>query len=194
MLSSIHPLGERARHSAWWFTTVAYIVGSAAGGALLGATAGVVGLALAAAGLSLSPAVVTAVCVIALVADLVSGRVRLPSWHRQVNEDWLHRYRGWGYRVGYGFQLGLGVVTIVTTASVYAVVVLAALSGSVASATLIGGAFGLLRALPVLGLGAVREPARLRRLHERIDALAVPAARASTSALAVVAVAVWAVR
>jgi sulfite exporter TauE/SafE len=194
MLSSIHPLGERARHSTWWFTTVAYIVGSAAGGALLGATAGFVGLALSTAGLSLSPAVVTVVCVIALVVDLVAGRVHLPSWHRQVNEDWLHRYRGWVYGVGYGFQLGLGVVTIVTTASVYAVVALAAFSGSVATGALIGGAFGLLRALPVVGLGAVREPVRLRRLHERIDALAVPAARASTSALAVVAVAVWAVR
>ena len=36
---------------------------------------------------------------------------------RQVNEDWMARYRGWAYGAGFGLQLGLGVVTIVTTAS-----------------------------------------------------------------------------
>src|SRR3954453_12909135 len=101
MLSSIHPLGERARQSTWWFTTAAYIVGSAAGGAVLGAAAGIVGLVLASAGLSLSPLLVAAVCVAAVAADLLAARVRLPSWRRQVNEDWLHRYRGWVYGVAY---------------------------------------------------------------------------------------------
>ena len=30
MLSSIHPLGERARRSRWWLTTAVYVTGSTA--------------------------------------------------------------------------------------------------------------------------------------------------------------------
>src|SRR3954447_16345344 len=161
MLASIHPLGERARRSRWWLTATAYVVASVAGGAVVGAVAGIPG---ALAGLSLSPWMVAAVCVITVVAD----RFSVPSWHRQVNEDWLGRYRGWVYGGGFGFQLGLGVVTIVTTAAVYAVVALAALSGSVIAGALIGLAFGLARALPVLGLVRVHRPEQLRRVHMRI--------------------------
>ncbi len=36
MLSSISPLGERARGSRWWLTTTAYVVGSLLGGLALG--------------------------------------------------------------------------------------------------------------------------------------------------------------
>ncbi|HEV7196178.1 MAG TPA: hypothetical protein VGN19_09570, partial [Pedococcus sp.] len=43
MLSSISPLGERARNSRWWVTTTAYLVGSLAGGLALGGLAGLVG-------------------------------------------------------------------------------------------------------------------------------------------------------
>ena len=35
MLSSISPLGERARASRWWLTTAAYLIGSLAGGRLI---------------------------------------------------------------------------------------------------------------------------------------------------------------
>src|SRR5438552_17222974 len=151
MLASIHPLGERARRSRWWLTTTAYLTGSAAGGALLGATAGAAGSLVH---LSLSPWAVAAVCVLVVVLDLVG----VPSWHRQVNEDWLHRYRGWVYGGGFGLQLGLGVVTIVTTAAVYAVAALAAMSGSVVTGTLIGALFGLARGMPLFSVAGVRHP------------------------------------
>ena len=83
-----------------------------------------------------------------------------------------------------------------TTASVYAVAALALLTGSIATGALVGACFGLARALPVAGLGRVADADRLRRLHQRIDGFAAPAARLTTSTLAVVAVgaAVWAVR
>ena len=194
MLASIHPLGERARHSRWWSTALAYASGSVAGGAALGAVAGlrgrVAGIAVPPLSPSLTPAMVTVVCAAAVIADVL-GRDRLPSWHRQVNEDWLHRYRGWVYGAGYGVQLGLGVVTIVTTATVYAVAALAFLSGSPATGALIGACFGLLRAAPVRGLFRVAGTDRLRRLHERLDALATPVARLTPPALAVVAATMW---
>src|SRR4249919_1505358 len=75
-----------------------------------------------------------------------SGRA-IPSWHRQVNEDWLTQYRGWVYGLGFGVQLGLGVVTIVTTAAVYLTWVAAFVSGSAAIGAAVGAAFGLARAL-----------------------------------------------
>src|SRR3954451_14163894 len=118
MLASIHPLGERARRQHFIVTVVAYTVGSVAGGALLGALLGAAGRVTFADGHDELRLVVLAVA--ALLAALVDRRgAGVPSWHRQVNEDWLTQYRGWVYGVGFGFQLGLGVVTIVTTAAVY---------------------------------------------------------------------------
>jgi sulfite exporter TauE/SafE len=183
MLASIHPLGERARRSRWWLTTTFYVAGSVAGGAALGATVGALGYSL---GLSLSPWMVAAACVIAVALDLTA----VPSLHRQVNEDWLRRYRGWVYGVGFGFQLGLGVVTIVTTAAVYAMVALAALSGSIAGGAVVGAVFGLSRALPVLATARVRRPEQLRRFHRRIAVAASPVRAAATSTLVIAAVAV----
>jgi sulfite exporter TauE/SafE len=182
MLASIHPLGERARRSRWWLTTSAYLTGSAAGGALLGAVAGTAGAVLH---LSLSPWAAAAVCVIIVVLD----QVGVPSWHRQVNEDWLRRYRGWVYGGGFGFQLGLGVVTIVSTAAVYAVAVLAALTGSLVTATVIGTVFGASRSLPLLAVAGVRRPEQLRRLHVNLQRAATPVRRVASSTLMVAAVA-----
>ena len=118
MLASIHPLGERARERRWGVTVGAYVVGVHGGrlpllGALLAAPAPL---------LPLTPGA-TAVLVVAAGAAR-PGRstwvaVPLPTIHRQVDEDWLDRYRGWVVGAGFGFQLGLGVVTIVTTAAVY---------------------------------------------------------------------------
>src|SRR5438067_487415 len=52
MLASIHPLGERARRSNWWVTTAAYLGASVAGGAVLGAFAGLAGAGVASASIS----------------------------------------------------------------------------------------------------------------------------------------------
>jgi cytochrome c biogenesis protein CcdA len=196
MLSSIHPLGERARRSRWWLTTAAYLAASTAGGALLGAVAGgfgslVLGRVL---GWSAGWPAVLAVCAVAAALEVVHGAVTLPSWHRQVNEDWLSRYRGWVYGVGFGFQLGLGIVTIITTAVLYAVIAMAVLSASVSTGMVIGGVFGLARAVPVLGLVNVRRPEQLRRVHARIATTATPLRHASSSLLALTAIGVWLAR
>src|SRR6202035_3665982 len=100
MLASINPLGERARRTRWGRTVVWYTLGSMAGGLAVGATAGLVGAGLRWVA-SPSPgavgAVVVGACLAGLLLDLGVGGVRVPSRRRQVNEDWLGRYRGWVY-------------------------------------------------------------------------------------------------
>jgi hypothetical protein len=176
MLASITPLGERSRGSVWWRTAAAFAIGAigagAAGGALLG-TVGAIVLDRPRAG------IVLAIVALAVAVD-VAG-LRPPSSRRQVNEDWLGRYRGWVYGIGFGGQLGVGVATVVTTAATYAAVALAFVGGSAALGALIGGTYGLVRAASLLPGSGVSDTAALMRLHQRFLALRVPARRATVA-------------
>ena len=109
------------------------------------------------------------VCALGLALDLHVGGLRVPTVHRQVNQDWLARYRGWVYGGGFGFQLGLGVVTIVTTSTIYVALVLGVLAGSLVSGLAIGATFGLVRALPILAVRRVHDPAQLRDIVGRVQ-------------------------
>ena len=177
MLTSISPLGERARASRWWLTTAAYLIGSLAGGLALGGLAGALGSVVPerwrAAPWALG--LVAALLAVGLVLDLRPGGHALPSWRRQVDEQWLTRYRGWVYGVGFGAQLGFGVVTIVTSSTTYAAVLLAVLGGSPAAGLLIGAVFGLVRALPSLLLARVHDREQLHRVFIRVENWANPA-------------------
>ncbi|TMJ97064.1 MAG: hypothetical protein E6G67_03520 [Actinobacteria bacterium] len=93
--------------------------------------------------------------------ELGRGRLLLPTVRRQVNEEWLHRYRGWVYGAGFGLQLGIGVATIVTAAAVYAALLCALLVASPALGAMIGGVFGAVRGLTPLAAARVRTPAQL---------------------------------
>jgi hypothetical protein len=177
MLSSISPLGERARASRWWVTTAAYLLGSLAGGLALGGLAGALG-SLVPDGWRGSPwgfGLLAALLAVGLVLDLRSGGHALPSWRRQVDEQWLTRYRGWVYGVGFGAQLGFGVVTIVTSSTTYAALLLAVLGGSPAAGLLIGGVFGVVRAAPSLLLARVHDREQLHRVFTRLEIWANPA-------------------
>ncbi len=184
MLSSIHPLGERARNNRWGLTAASYVLGSAAGGSALGAAAGLIGWgawSLARPGHTVVGAIVLAACALCLALDAVGAS--LPTRHHQVDEDWLNRYRGWVYGAGFGFQLGLGVVTIVRTATVYATVALAFVTGSAAEGALIGAVFGLARALPVLAVRRVEQPHQLRQVHLSLHRLGPQIGRLSALTL-----------
>lgn len=176
MLSSIHPLGERARAHRWGVTVAFHVVGAIAGGALIGAVLGALGEVLAALGPGRAPlrAVLVVALVVALGAVLVDA-TQWPSWlwrpRRQVDENWLVAYRGWVYGAGYGFQLGLGVATIVTAATVYALGVFVVAVASTSTGAVVGAVFGAGRGLSLLAGRSVTSPDRLvafhRRLHER---------------------------
>jgi hypothetical protein len=157
MLASIHPLGERARGQSFAVTVTAYTVGSVLGAAALGAALG--GLGDVVLDDASDAARLGAFALVAVAAALVDRYARrIPSWHRQVNEDWLTQYRGWVYGLGFGLQLGLGVVTIVTTAAVYLTWAGAFLVASPVAGAAVGAAFGLARSIPLLAAGRTRSP------------------------------------
>jgi hypothetical protein len=166
MLASITPLGERSRGFSWGVTASAFAAGAVAAGALAGAAGGALG--------SVAPTgtwreiVGVALLALALAVDVSPLRRHLPSTRRQVNEDWLTRYRGWVYGVGFGAQLGSGLVTIVTSAAVYAAALGAVLCGSAVAGAAVGGSFGATRALSLLPAREATDPAALIRLHDRL--------------------------
>ncbi len=190
MLGSITPLGERGRNRRWGITVTTYVIGSMLGGVAIAGALGWAGTAIGLGGLSATVRLgVLAVAVLVGVAfDLRLWGLRLPTIHRQVNEDWMVRYRSWVYGLGFGVQLGLGVVTIVTTSAIYAMLLAAALSGSAATGAVIGGVFGFLRAAIVFAVAGVRRPEQLGRadvLLRRWDGWTRRAAMAVSGALGV---------
>jgi hypothetical protein len=180
MLGSITPLGERSRGRRWGVTVTAFALAAATAGAGLGAALGAAG-----APVPLSPTARTGLLGLAVaaavVADVIPG-MRPPGPRRQVNEAWLHRYRGWVYGAGFGLQLGLGVTTIVSTAAVYATGAAAFLAGSTAAGAAVGAAFGLARAATLLAAGGVDEPRALAVLDRRLESWERPARVAALAA------------
>jgi hypothetical protein len=120
-----------------------------------------------------------------------AGRMGMapPTVHRQVNEQWLFQYRGWYYGLGFGFQLGLGVVTIVTTSAVYLTLLFALSSASPVGGAMVGVAFGLARAGTVLASADVDSPARLAELGRALERWDVSSRRVTELALIGVALA-----
>ena len=184
MLASIHPLGERARRQRWGVTVAAYLVATIGASALLGTVLGLAGDWLDVPSL---PGLVVALAVVGVALDLGVGGLSVPTIHRQVDEEMLTQYRGWVYGASYGFQLGLGVVTVVNSFSVYLALVLAVLTGSAAGGLAIGLVFGAARGLVVLAAAGVREPSQLRRLHQRLAAWGPISHRLAVGAQAAVA-------
>jgi hypothetical protein len=169
MLSTITPVSERAKGNSYRSTATWFIVGSGAGGATLGAA-----LALGALGLRALHPAPTALGIAALVAALIATGsdagvtgLRLPIHRRQVNERWLDQYRPWVYGGGFGWQIGTGLVTYITTAAVYLMVVLAILTASPVAAMAVGLGFGLLRGLAVLLNRRITDPVDLLAFHRR---------------------------
>ena len=167
MLTSISPLGERARGNRWPLTVSWLALGAVCGGGAVGGALGAIGQSLAGAvDDSIRLAVLAVACAGAAAWDLL-GR-RFPG-HRQVNEDWLVAYRSWVYGAGFGLQLGAAVATVVNTALVPLFMLAALFAGSPEAGLLIGAAFGAARGAS-LALGRrVRTAHDLRELHRRLD-------------------------
>lgn len=197
MLSSIHPLGERGRRNNFATTAWAFVIGSVLGGASTGFVLGLAGAAwdrlMGPVGEQGRLVAVLVAGVIALGFDL-SGR-SLPSVERQVNENWLGEFRGWVYGLGFGVQLGAGVLTYITAAVIVLWLAAMLVVGSVPGAVLIGATFGLTRGSSIVFARSITTPERLvavhRRLHRsvgRVRLLTRAALAALTLATAFVAV------
>ena len=170
MLSSIHPFGERSRNNSFALTAGAHVVGSTLGGLTLGLLAGLLAVASTwvVAADSISRPIALGLLTAAALALELSGR-RLPTRIHQVDENWIQAYRGWVYGGGFGYELGFGLSTIITTGLVHVMVAAMVFSGSLAASLLLGGTFGLVRGATLLAGAGISSPELLRDFHRRMD-------------------------
>lgn len=183
MLSSIHPLGERARNNRWWITAAAFTIGAVAAGGVVGGLLGAGGAVVFGAGPeSLRLALTAGAAVAAGFLDM--ARVEPIGPTRQVNEHWIGHYRGWVYGGAFGLQLGAGVATYVVSWGVYATFVSEVLSGDPWRGAVIGAVFGMGRSLALLLAVRIDRPSRLSSFHRRMAELGPPLRRWAASATA----------
>lgn len=171
MLSTITPLGERARGHRFAVTAGWFVAGAVLGGLCLGALGAALAAAVAAGGLpaGLRVGIAAALLLAGAVLDAGVGGLRLPIHRRQVNERWLDRYRCGVYGLGFGWQIGSGLATYIMTAGVYLVVVLGGLGADPWAALALGAFFGAVRGLAVLTGRRLTTSAALAAFHRRFD-------------------------
>ena len=169
MLSSLNPMGERARGQRWAVTVVSFTVGSLAGGALVGLVLGTIGL-LVPVGANAVVAVLAAGSVAAITADLAGPTP--PSLRRQVDRTWMTGFRGWVYGLGYGAQLGSGVTTYISSWTTWLMLVAMLLAPDPRAAVLFGIGHGLVRGLSVWTTARIHDPGALRGHHHRLHRVA----------------------
>jgi len=156
MLSSITPLGQRGRRGSWLTTVIAFWVGALVTGGIVFGSLGVIGDLLGIT--KTNPWYSLTILLAAALLDW-SG-IRPPGPHRQVDEDWLGRYRDWVVGLGFGSQLGAGFATIIPSFGTWALYLIA-LGAGVQAALAIGVGFGLGRSLLLLSTRRVRSPSVL---------------------------------
>ncbi len=180
MLSQLTPVGEASRGYRYRTTAAWFVVGALAGGATLGALIAVLAATAAAIGISATVALAATAAFAVAAAGVDAGifGVAPPFFRRQVNEDWLGRYRAWLYGSGFGWQIGAGLTTYIMTAAVFLTVALGALGSGPAAGLALGVLFGLVRGLAVLLTAGKRSTNELFALHRRFDALGEPVRRA----------------
>jgi sulfite exporter TauE/SafE len=172
MLTSIHPLGERARGNRWWMTAAAFTAGSVITAAGIGAVLGGAGRWLLPTTVLGSAVTIGAVVFVTALLDLAG--VAAPGPQRQVNERWIGTFRGWVYGAAFGAQLGSGLATFVVTWLVYATLAAELLAGSALAGAAVGVAFGVGRSLPVIAARWIDRPSRLVSVSSTMAQLAHP--------------------
>lgn len=181
MLSSITPLGEQGRNNRFAVAASFFVAGSSLGGAIVGGVAGGLGAWLVPDRPSVAATVVVALALLGAALDARLGGVHLPTITRQVDERWLHKYRGWVYGFGFGVQLGTGVATIITSAAVYVMLLAALLTRSFVAGVAIGVTFGFVRGASILLARHVRTPEQLRAFHRALATNAMRSRRAGVA-------------
>src|SRR5581483_8474812 len=136
MLSSITPLGERGRNNRFATAAAFFIAGSLLGGVATGAVAGGAGALVLPDSAVADGIVIVLAALTGALLDAGFRGARLPTITRQVDENWLQKYRPWVYGIGFGFQLGTALATIVSPAAVYLMIIAAVLTRSVVAGAL----------------------------------------------------------
>jgi MFS family permease len=178
MLSTITPLAEQGRGHRYGWTAGWFFAGAVLGGATLGT---IMALCAALAWVSAPSAglVAAVIMILALASVLVEAGLtplRFPLFRRQVNEQWLDQFRPWFYGAGFGWQIGVGLLTYLMTPAVLVMIALAVLTGSPWWSLLTGVVFGTLRGAAVFSTRTVTSTQTLFQLHRRFRRLEVPVA------------------
>jgi len=179
MLSSITPFGERGRNNRFGVTATFFVAGAILGGVALGTLVGFVGHVVVP---DEPTAILGALALLAAAGALCDAGafgLRVPTIRRQVDENWLQRYRGWVYGFGFGAQLGAALTTIVSSASVYLMVAAAAGSRSAVTGAAMGAVFGAIRGGSLLLARRVNSAEDLRTFHRRLATNAIYSQRVS---------------
>lgn len=171
--AQIHPLGESSRGNIWGITIAAFTLGSMAAGAALCALFAWIGMLLIPGMSSGTALTITAgLAIVAGALDLSPLKPLTPR--RQVNQDWIGRYRGWVYGFGFGVQLGVGFAVFVMSWGYYAMLGAALLSRSIWAGVLMGAVFGFGRGLLLYPSRWITSPDKLFRFHRKLMEIKSP--------------------
>lgn len=196
MLSTVTPLAEAGRGRRWGTTAAWFVGGAVLGGLTLGAVMAALAALVGSLGLSTAVVlgIVTVAALVCAASDLDPFGLHIPFHGRQVNERWLDQYRAWVYGAGFGWQIGCGLATYITTAGMYLTILLAALTGEPIVALAIGAGFGLIRGLAIFAGRHITDTDHLLAVHRRFGALRRPVRLATIGvmlAVGVVAATAW---
>jgi hypothetical protein len=162
MIETIGPVGHTCGRRTTAAACITFALGAVLGGVLTFGVLGGLGALLHGAGDELAYALAAAVAIAAAAAEL-RGAAIVPQVRRQLPEHW-RRLMPMPVAAGlYGVLLGLGFTTFVLTFGVFALAGIVVAVGELAPGIVVGVAFGLGRALPVVLVAPVADrPAGIR--------------------------------
>ena len=150
--SMIDTLGQGGRGGrATWLACATFTVGAVAGGVVTFGALSLLGDALHTGGTGLALGAAVLVAALAAAGEWAGVRV-VPQIRRQVPERWRRVMPLPLVGALYGLLLGLGFTTFVLTLAVWALAGIAVALGSPVAGLVIGVAFGLGRAIPVVAM------------------------------------------
>lgn len=171
MLGTVTPLGERARGNRYSVTAGFLIVGAVIGGVTVAILVWMLRIAVGAdPHPSTSLSILFVASLLAVLIDLKPGASSNLGLKRQVSEEWVYTYKGWAYGLGFGIQLGAGVLTIVSSAQILLALLAASIAPTLGGVAMIGGLIGVTRGAPVLMTSHVSSPDGLITLGRQVEA------------------------
>jgi hypothetical protein len=154
VIETIGPTGHAGGRRTTLAACVAFLPGAVAGGLLTFGSLGLLGDLIHGAGGRASYFVAAAIAVTAAMLEARGARI-VPQIRRQLPEHWRRVMPMPLAAALYGVLLGIGFTTFVLSFGVWALAGVSLAVGDPALGLLIGGAFGLGRAIPILALAPV---------------------------------------
>jgi hypothetical protein len=163
MVETLAPAGYAGRLRTTLIACATFTAGALAGGVITFGGLALLGRSFGAGG-SVAVAAAAGIAVLAAIGEIRGVRI-VPQVRRQVPESW-RRVVPVPLAAGlYGVLLGLGFTTFILTFAVWALAAVSVALGDPQIGAVIGLAFGIGRALPVIALAPVAETDRGNAAH-----------------------------